>query len=253
MKRRTDRGKHVAVTSEWGRDAFAVLADEEVSHGLTASFLSNASLRENAKLLKHIEAAERYLFKNSAAFADFISWLRLSKQEELKEDGMAAWEVGLAPHEVMTFRLLRANPSLQSLMLPFAGYVAGKRAKALALSSAGIVLLSIEDQNLWKEHPEQVFRVGRLAMRHWLDLTRQGLVLQPISSASLMVFDELNNVGAESAPLEYKALYKENAILLRDSFSLSVKSAPVWMYRFGKPEHEELRMSKRRRLAEFWK
>ncbi|MBL7689569.1 MAG: nitroreductase family protein [Bdellovibrionaceae bacterium] len=214
---------------------------------VSASVLSGEQARSTATLIEFICKSEQYVFSNPSALRDLFHWVRFSKHEtQTSQDGMPWRSLGLRRTEALLFKALKRFPVLQNVFSPMVKIVIASQTRRKVGRAGGIALLSVKTAT-----PEAVFEAGRVAMRQWLQLEQLGLAVQPISAASICVFDVASGAAPASMPAAYKTLYRNGLGTLMDAFCLNAGETPIWMYRFGQLATKPTQETPRRTLASF--
>lgn len=214
---------------------------------VSASVLSGEQARSTATLVEFICKSEQYVFNNPSALRDLFHWIRFSKHEtEITHDGMSWRSLGLRRAEALLFKTMKRFPALQRVFSPIIKIVIAHQTQRKVGRAGGIALLSVKTAT-----PEAVFEAGRIAMRQWLQLEQLGLAVQPISAASICVFDVASGAAPASMPAVYKTLYRNGLGTLMDAFCLNAGETPIWMYRFGQLATKPTQATPRRALISF--
>ncbi len=246
QSRSTQRGEFSATGVVLSHSKFNFIKQSDYPL-VSSSVLSGEQARSTSTLMDFICKSEQYVFNNPSALRDLFHWVRFSKHEtQATNDGMPWRSLGLKPAEALLFKTLKRFPVLQNVFTPFIRFVIAKQTQRKIGRAGGIALLSVKSAT-----PEAVFEAGRVAMRQWLHLEQLGLAVQPISAASLCVFDVASGAAPASMPVAYKTLYRNGLGTLMDAFCLNAGETPIWMYRFGQLTTKPTQETPRRTLASF--
>lgn len=247
QSRSTERGDFSATGIVLSNPKFQFV--KQTDHQLvSASVLSGKQAESTETLMDFICTSEQYVFANSSALHDLLHWIRFGKAEtEKTNDGMPWRTLGLKPTEAFVLRMLKRFPVLRKFFTPMFKVVIANQTRQKVGSAGGIVLLSVKSAT-----PVAVFEAGRVAIRHWLQLEQLGLAVQPISAASLCVFDVASGAAPASMPVAYKTHYRNGLGTLMDAFCLDAGETPIWMYRFGQLKQRTAHKTPRRSLSSFF-
>jgi hypothetical protein len=182
------------------------------------------------ELLECLVSAETLTVVHPRIFPDTLPWIRMSRREvERKRDGMPWQGTGIGILEYPVIRFMRRFPgSFRFLSRAGMRRIYAQRMKQLIKSSAGLLCFSAPDPG-----PDAPIQVGRLAMRLWLRLTELGYGVQPLTIASLFVYNaRIGALDPESRRLFERCAPRAEEILHR-AFGIPEGETPVWMFRTG--------------------
>jgi len=180
------------------------------------------------ELFNFIAESEELLFEFPELISATLEWVRFSRtQAQESGDGLSWRNLGLKPWELPVAAVIRKAPG----SLPFVRAVmqASHHMRVLRQlrSSAGLVCVSIPMGDR-----QQIVDAGRLMMKAWLSLTRQGHGVQPMTLSSTIC----TSVCQEwtEMPEKWTQFFHEGDRLLRQQFALPARHAPIWMIRTGR-------------------
>lgn len=247
QSRSTQRGEFSAVGVVLSHSKFNFVKQSDYPL-VSSSVLSGEQARSTSNLMDFICKSEQYLFSNPAALRDLFHWIRFSKHEEkTSNDGMSWRSLGLKRVDAVFFKTLKRFPVLRKIFSPILKVVIANQTRRKIGCTGGIALLSVKTAT-----PEAIFEAGRVAMRQWLQLEQLGLAVQPMSAASLCVFDVASGTAPASMPAAYKTLYRNGLGTLMDAFCLNAGETPIWIYRFGQLKSKATEETPRRELNSFF-
>jgi amino acid adenylation domain-containing protein len=183
----------------------------------------------NKEILDYVCAFETYTWLTREAHHDVFEWIRYSKQEtEATRDGMPWQSLGVTYLESRVLKLTK-NYGMQTVLNKLGGLVQIKNlAKKMIRSSAGLGCVSIASLK-----PEDLAEAGRLVIRTWLLLNKNGYGLQPYALTSLVVLSYLMDPGSGHFNPDYKGPFESGRQVLQNYFKFPADHYPCWVFRTG--------------------
>jgi hypothetical protein len=118
---------------------------------------------------------------------------------------------------------------MQTVLNKLGGLVQIKNlAKKMIRSSAGLGCVSIASLK-----PEDLAEAGRLVIRTWLLLNKNGYGLQPYALTSLVVLSYLMDPGSGHFNPDYKGPFESGRQVLQNYFKFPADHYPCWVFRTG--------------------
>ncbi len=74
---------------------------------------------------------------------------------------------------------------------------------------------------------------GRVSLRCWLELTKEGYSLQPLTISCLMPYDLRVNGFCRRCPEEYINLFNKSHDLFKENFNFPAEDQVLWFFRTG--------------------
>lgn len=228
-------------------DSAPLTAGEKSSLFSAASVVPSAKLRviddpEKKRLIAvALGINDRLVFENPDLHNFLFSHIRWTEKEALETgDGLDIRTLELAIPQALGFRLLRNWDLLRQLNKLGISKVIAKQAEGLCLSSSAIGAV-IMDENT----DEAFLNGGRLMQRVWLEATRLGLSLQPMTGITFLVQRVLagEKEGLSTAQI---GLIKDAYEKIGSAFTLGVGETIVMLFRTG---HSRPPSARSRRLA----
>ena len=170
---------------------------------------------------KLIGAADALMFSNTAMRTAFFASVRFDRPvREAVDEGLSLGSLELSAAERLALPLAQRSPTaLLRLCGVFRGM--GAHAKKLAGSASGLCIVTAPDGS-----DRSCVTVGRALQRAWLELTRHGLVAQPMMS--LMVLANALDNGGHGFD---RARSEQLLAAFRAELNLDAK--PLFLLRFG--------------------
>lgn len=181
-------------------------------------------------LLGFFLKSEEYLWRHEPTRRDLLSWVRFARGErDSTRDGLYWKNLGVGVSDALFLRLFRRFPSLLRLIWPFFRIGLHGVLKRQLSSSAGLVLLSLNETSAMA-----LVEAGRAGVRSWLLLNHSGYGVQPLSLATLNVYDSAAGTLPAFASEAFRAHFETGLGVWREALSLRAPWVPVWALRFGK-------------------
>lgn len=204
----------------------------------------------NRALQGFVLDADRILWQDLQCLRDAMPWMRLTDEEILRtRDGMPWVGAGLSRPETYVVRATRRIPGLLETLAAGPGPLGSRRllARQLRGTTACVLVSASAPAGTGTASFTEIAGAGRLAMRAWLELNRAGFGVQPLSLASLCVYNRAAGVLPSDAPSEVGALLDRGPAILQAAFGLPAGALPLWMFRTGRsaplpPRHRAHRL-----------
>ncbi|MCB9060280.1 MAG: hypothetical protein H6622_02005 [Halobacteriovoraceae bacterium] len=188
------------------------------------------------KFSKLIAKSEEYIWQTPEVYMDLFKWMRLSKSESYY-DGMDAVSMGMSPIEKVSFRFFKKYPIIFSFFYKLGMNIMFKlRTINIIKNSGAILLYTNEDPTIYGK-----IQTGKECYRMWLELTKIGMVAQPLSSASLIAKSALERFPP-------KEMTAENIKKSKEVINSFIKYADIpknqvlqWSFRIGYPKSKPMR------------
>lgn len=173
---------------------------------------------------------EDYVWRTRSAHAYLMRWMRFSRAAaETSRDGIPWWTWGVS---FAKSRLLWPLRSFTMQRLANAtGFLWIRRLEARRLLNrhAHLGLLTVSEPS-----PSALVDVGRATLRLWLVLDLEGYGFQPVTTASLSVYDAVVGVLPASMSDADRHLLVDGRRTLKEEFRLAPTDVPAWMFRTGR-------------------
>ncbi len=186
------------------------------------------------EFIDFIKKSDLVLWKHQEAAIDLLKKIRFSSNNESAfGDGMSGFELGIKDYEMFLMRFIQAYPSL----IPFF-YKAGLKHTALRVSeknyknSAGLFAFAIP---IDIDPIVGCVEAGRAALRVWMHLNKLGYVVQPVTPASMLCFQNRNKSLTPLMKPEYVTIYNNGTQLWKKYFGVGENSDVIWALRVGLP------------------
>jgi hypothetical protein len=141
--------------------------------------------------------SEYFLWTAKKVVKDLCHWMRLTSHEAAStQDGMSAQNMNINPMEASMMKLVRRYPIIPKIL-----WHLGFKFKMKSLmkqniqSSAALICVAVKDMS-----EAAIIEAGKLAMKTWLTLNKNGYGVQPLTFLSLTATNI--EVGAVGAPTE---------------------------------------------------
>lgn len=116
------------------------------------------------------------MFETPPLVAELRQWLRLGAASVVSNDGLSAPCLGLGRTEAVSLRALLSRPTHPLARPPGLARAAGHNARRLLDPPHSVLVLTGA-----VEHARHVLSSGRMLMRLWLELSRRGRYVHPLS------------------------------------------------------------------------
>lgn len=179
------------------------------------------------ELVDYVAASERKLVEHETALPAVLKWIRFKGAKS--RDGLLWKALFARTIELPLVYWIQRDPKalrfLRWLLIP----QFEKRASAQLRSSAALICVSIPNEG---SKFFQTVQAGRLMMRTWLQLTKHGYGVHPLTIASApILYQHLEALDpffrANIAHIE------KGQATLRKAFAIPENRKPVWMVRTG--------------------
>ncbi len=181
-------------------------------------------------------ACEQSTWAHGKAIVDLLDWVRFTEAESIAcGDGMYWKELGVKIYDLPPFWLIKKFPGLLPLMFPIGikQKIASMGVQAIK-SSAGIMCFSSTEVSL-----QAAFQTGRAAMRSALYLATERYAVQPLSSVSLNIFDQVSGHLPADFKEPYRTILQDGRAVMAKTFGLAPNEVPIWAFRVGLCPHLE--------------
>lgn len=213
--RRTDRGPYKSIPFDF----------EKHNKLFQNKIVFNSKLSNDCYRLIH--RFETMMFDDFPIFRDIEAWVRYSKSEvESTKTGMSGPNMLLDPLNKLFFKLFSKNTFLNLFLRPYFKIALFIRVNLLYRLSTGFGLCVLKDTS-----DAGIVDMGEQILKAWLLLTKEGCVLQPISSPSIVSFLVRNRKGQFLS--DYAKVVNQCEELLNKNFGS--QGEIIWLFRFGKP------------------
>lgn len=181
----------------------------------------------DAEFTNYICESEEVMGRHAEILPAVLKWVRFSFAEAKRVgDGLTWRNLGVKLWEVPMLPLIKNFPKIMRLAKLTMPAQQNSRARAQLESSAGVVCITLPRSAL-----ADLLPAGRLMMQVWLELTKCGYGVQPLTLASTLVY--ANKMNLLDASFDHK-FYERGEEILRRKFGFSDDQFPVWMIRTGK-------------------
>jgi hypothetical protein len=192
---------------------------------------------ETHAIAAQIGQCDALMFGEPAFLHAFLDNLRSDlPSDAVAEHGLGLGTLGLSTIENVSLPLMRKLPDLLVRSRFFRAAFA-RKARTLVSSSSGVWVLLTRQTST-----ENDFSLGRLMQRAWLQLTREGLVAQPMMSLPVL----LGSIQFERAmSLETSRTVKSIHNRFRELIRTDNQFAVAALIRFGHAEQSPIRTGRR--------
>jgi hypothetical protein len=201
-----------------------ILAETARQRGITARVVGLTPT-----LIDYIAQCESYVWTHPGPHRDLMRWLRFNRKEaQMSRDGMHWRNLGVNLLQSRALYLLA--PWSRQRWANRMGFVElrQKLVSAELRSSAGVLAFTAKSRE-----QKNLVDVGAAAQRAWLRLNAAGFGVQPLTLASLSVYDTVTgNMPAEISPGS-RAHFEKGETVLRRELGLETGELAIWMFRFG--------------------
>lgn len=193
------------------------------------------------ELLEYILDTEDHFVSEPKILQATLNWVRFTTSDALKtRDGLPWRNLGVHFWELPLLPLMRDYLFIGKMSKGFLRVQRRKEVKRQLVSSAGLVCVSVS-----KGDSFGIVQAGRLMMRSWLSLTKQGYGVHPMTLASIFAFAAHEN--DPEVPAARREFYRKGCDLLSKEFLIPNDATPLWMVRTGisNPLPQKLRTLRR--------
>lgn len=200
----------------------------EPLHGVQVHVAAEARLLTS--FTKFIEAADSYLWLQSKATLSFFKEIRFFDHRE-EPRGIRSEDLGVGRLDQLMLFIFSFVPRLLNLFVRVPGLNATfRKASKRSLRNSHFVLITATASG----HAHLV-EAGRLSMRCWIQLERQGYQAQPYSMASVTLLDAKAGCLPADTSKYFRRLFSVTGPeVVAKQFDLSATEQPVWLLRVGK-------------------
>jgi len=188
-------------------------------------------LKENISDTFHnlLLQTDRIMWEHKDVHRDIFSWVRFTiKEMKNSRDGMGLRSMGINFVQAPLFWLVK-NFQIQKIFNPLFFLKAYQfHLSRLIRSSAGFGLVTVSTNT-----PEDLVQAGRLWYRLWCRLNLEGFGVQPLSSASLLIYSQQLRIFPNNMPKKFVEIYKKGYEMIKKEFNLDKNELPVMLFRTG--------------------
>jgi hypothetical protein len=182
----------------------------------------------SAGFFKNLTETESYIFDDRESFKDIEKYVRYSKAQRKKtRTGFSFQNLLMDPLTALLFKILSSNNVFNILIKKYFKFLTKLRTHLFYKASTGFACFSLPKEEI---NPENIVRLGMDIFNFWLKLTKENFVAQPISSASLLSFQQRFFNGEFLD--QYKLKLTEVSSDLQKEFDIGT-DVPVWIMRYG--------------------
>lgn len=196
------------------------------SKGLNVSlYLSKVT----PELTNFISSTELFIWEHKEAHQDIHRWLRLSRKAAMaSRDGLPWYNLGIDYAGCLMLALTRQFSVQQAINYIFFKKFMQLTTRRLLRSSAGLGLITVHSKA-----PADLIDAGRLWLKAWCCLNKNGFGLHPITSSTIPSYDIILGTEMPSLLPDYRSLFLDGLNLLQKTFSLAEQEIPIVMFRTG--------------------
>lgn len=181
------------------------------------------------ELTDYIIQSEKLIMDHPQILPKILEWTRFSADEtQHSGDGLSLKNMGIRFWETPTLLLIKKYPKLLQVIKGILIPQHMNRVRKQLNSSAGLVCVSIPKQAQFSP------QAGRMMYRAWLELTKLGFGVQPLTIASTLVFCAHGGLLDPSYSQNWTDFFKGGEEILRRAFKIPVDHLPIWMIRTGR-------------------
>lgn len=174
---------------------------------------------------------------------DLLKWIHLTADAWKKSrDGFSLIELGLGLVDRAPLFFMKKFKAVRSLFSGVLGWVAYSMYSKWLQNSLGIVFFTST-----KSNDEALLEVGSVAYRFWLQCTRSGLAVQPLTNISLGAWEAYIGVSKlqDQDREQGRLLYRQ----IKGLLGLGEGQSVIWAFRVGVPQSSSGRVSLRRKVS----
>lgn len=202
--------------------------DEVILNGISRDYSATLKMYQtlSEKVFDTILELESVIWKDSEAFFDTTKWLRFTKAElQTSSDGVPVRRLHSNAVVSKLTWLASKSPYLHRLIKNLGVMNLEKNLRREQLeSSAGFIFFYPKDHT-----PRGIVEVGKLAQRIWLELTRLGHGVQPLTIGTLLPYLANHTPMVQYLPEKIGALYQTASLVMERELQF-----PVWGFRYGR-------------------
>lgn len=169
-------------------------------------------------------------WKNANFVRDVFGKVVLSKKQYLTQRYGLYWrDLGVLLIDYPVVFLIKTFPALPKILWPLGFKIfLEMKFKVQMRKSAGFALMTVKNIDR-----DGFFAAGRECCHWWLQITKLGLVAQPLSAATMgIVYAGLYNDGRFHLTQNFLTKIQQQ---FQWFFKLDANETPIWMFRFGIP------------------
>jgi hypothetical protein len=229
-KRFTNRKKFQAELSEFERKSLQKNLNKlELEEGTRVSMASVSQSLEDYFLI-----CDELFWTSKKAVQDLARWIRL-KFDPIPQDGFSLKNLCLKFHEALALLFFAKFPFFIPSVRPFLNQINKENSRRNIRNSAGIVFIGCRDHS-----KVGYLKAGRSLMRVWLELTKQGYQVQPLSLGSTAIYGLRNNYFDLTVDPSWKKTVLEKNNELKMSLNFRESEEIIWAFRFGRASADEI-------------
>lgn len=211
--------------------------------------ISNLNVRVSCAGVLHVNhvaaiaKCEAALFEIEGAVSSTTKWIRLRQSSaQQSRDGLPVRNLGVSLVEALVFVLVGRFSFLLRLMRPFLKFAVQLKTQKTLMDSTmiGFVVPEVSATSL--------VSAGRVALQVWVELSKEGYGVQPMTISSLgVVLADCGLFGSLSSATENS--FKNADRIARSQWGMAQTGNLIWQLRVGKvrsPLSEESRTLRRR-------
>lgn len=186
--------------------------------------------RLSPQLEKTLLNIEEEAWKDTKAVADVFSWIRLTDRVAKEtRNGMTWRSLGLAFFQKPMVQIFRDFPNFYKFLIPLGATKQNRFIlKNQIRHSGGFGWVAIK-----KYEPLEILEAGRIVMRMWLYLNKQGYGFQPMTLGVLPAFEShFEKLPKDWAP-QLKSMYNELLDVIQKDSMMKREFIPLWGFRTG--------------------
>lgn len=237
VQRTTDRRKF-----DGGELSSRTLANSINQEELFSPARAHTVSKISNELFNYILDTEDHFVSEPKILQATLKWVRFTKNDALKtRDGLPWRNLGVHFWELPLLPFIRDYLFLGKILKNFLRIQRRKEVKGQLDSSAGLVCVSVS-----KGDSYGIVQAGRLMMRCWLALNKQGYGVHPLTLPSIYAFAAHKN--NPEVPATRRDFYRKGSDLLSKEFLIPEGAIPLWMVRTGisSPLPKKMRTLRRR-------
>jgi hypothetical protein len=195
----------------------------------------NAELHRAAQftseLIQYLLDSETKMVEHPSGLPAILNWVRFSKWHAMKTGDGLSWRNLMAKFwELPLIFLVRNRPWVLKMIRRIVMIQFRKRAKLQVESSAGLVCVSIPASG---DDMINIIEAGRLMMRAWLCLNKEGYGVHPLTIASIPILYKKLGV-LDNFFTKHVEYITRGERVLQKAFGISEQRIPIWMIRTGR-------------------
>lgn len=172
---------------------------------------------------------ENMIFDDYEAFTDIEKWFRYSEKSVVQtKTGMSLTNLNIDPLNGLLLKIVRKFHLVSILLRPYFKALNFLKVNVIYESSVGFGVVTMNGTD-----DQAIIQAGRTVLEVWLRLTELGMVLQPISSASLLPFEFVHRQAHFLKKYELALAGADQ--IIKNNFNYT-NGPGIWLFRFGIPD-----------------